>query len=95
MCRYHKTPVHIHSFHRTALQAAYRGTALCAVQHLQLASAVPVVWLKQVSEKESGVRQVMSTMGLLNSAFWLTWSLFEGAMYSSSSALLSAKRTSN
>ena len=35
---------------------------------------------EQVSEKESGVRQVMSTMGLLTSPFWLTWALFEGQL---------------
>ena len=34
----------------------------------------------QVGEKESGVRQVMSTMGLLTSPFWLTWALFEGQL---------------
>ena len=37
-----------------------------------------IAFLEQVSEKESGVRQVMSTMGLLTSPFWLTWALFEG-----------------
>ena len=36
----------------------------------------------QVGEKESGVRQVMSTMGLLTSPFWLTWALFEGQLIS-------------
>ena len=33
----------------------------------------------QISEKESGVRQVMSTMGLLDSPFWITWIMFEGS----------------
>ncbi len=37
---------------------------------------------EQVGEKESGVRQVMSTMGLLTSPFWLTWALFEGQLSS-------------
>lgn len=44
---------------------------------------------KQVSEKESGVRQAMSTMGLLDTPFWLTWGIFEGALVSVSLALLS------
>ncbi|KAL3149709.1 hypothetical protein ABBQ38_013538 [Trebouxia sp. C0009 RCD-2024] len=43
-----------------------------------------------VTEKESGVRQVMSTMGLLNSPFWLTWSLFEGLQALLSSLLVLA-----
>ena len=41
---------------------------------------VDMFYGQQVSEKESGVRQVMSTMGLLNSPFWLTWGLFEGGL---------------
>ncbi|KAK9828716.1 hypothetical protein WJX72_001692 [[Myrmecia] bisecta] len=33
-----------------------------------------------VHEKESGVRQAMKTMGLMDSAFWLTWAIFEGVL---------------
>ncbi|DBA85756.1 TPA: hypothetical protein ACH3X1_005317 [Trebouxia sp. C0004] len=43
-----------------------------------------------VSEKESGVRQVMSTMGLLTSPFWLTWALFEGVQALVSTLLILA-----
>ncbi|DBB06884.1 TPA: hypothetical protein ACH3X3_009543 [Trebouxia sp. C0006] len=43
-----------------------------------------------VGEKESGVRQVMNTMGLLTSPFWLTWALFEGVQALVSTLLILA-----
>lgn len=84
---------------KTALLHNVSFTSACIIHHghIPLDANIPpgnkckraVLWCKQVTEKESGVRQVMSTMGLLNSPFWLTWSLFEGCLPSHVSCLLS------